>query len=856
MSIIYANGQTEVSVPSGQKLTLESDSLVNVYKLIRPANMPQAWLLYAVVTGGDLYLSSAMSSDTVFRIDASASSVYYAVGVDPVIQNSQTDSPAFTGIPTAPTAALDTNTTQLATTAFVIQQSSNNIVTVTGLDGTGATDSTAVLLAAINALPSNGGTIRIPYTNQHYKMNLVVVKDGITLEFAGRSKQGTGNFVRPFDVTKPAIQWGADTGDVYVKAGSLRNVTIDGGNTCDYGLVYQGGAMHCTFDNVDVWNCRKAQILFTNTDVYPCEYIEGAFFTAESSFSGSNGVVCIDPHVAGGGWTTAIYLSQFSVQVSSGAPYGGMAYGGHPLVMENASPILSDGYVQMSNNGHGMLLKKNTAYTYSPNVTLSNVTFDNSSGTSSVSITIDSAYDLRSITNNSGLISPLVGISGGMTCGGKTFFVAGHTTGTITAGQNTLTVASVTGINVDRQIQVVGAGASGKLLIANVSSISGLVVTLDANAGTSVVGADVAYGNTTQEMAYKPGSGSPFLNSPGWYPGNASKKRLDAGGHKGQFYHTGAAGTVAPFNSTNWVLDLGSEDLFVFQDNGSGGTATSLIRTGGNTVTITMSGSHNTGVGQYVTIDGCVEAGFNGTYVVASVPSPTTLTYASTGSNVTATGTATIRFDSLVRFTYNGLQLSHRGMYMLDQAGNQTRVMSQSTTNGNFNFNLPDATTGIAIFTAGSTIGSTTAHVWAFYGNGTENNYFDGAGRFYMRKASTPSTNSAGGFTFVDTNGNVNAWSSTGVQTLLSLGKTITAAGTTGAQTINLPLGSVNFAAGASSLVVTNSLVTTNSVIIATVATADSTMKSVVAAAAAGSVTFTANAAATAETRVNFRVYN
>jgi hypothetical protein len=90
----------------------------------------------------------------------------------------------------------------------------------------------------------------------------------------------------------------------------------------------------------------------------------------------------------------------------------------------------------------------------------------------------------------------------------------------------------------------------------------------------------------------------------------------------------------------------------------------------------------------------------------------------------------------------------------------------------------------------------------------------------------------------------------------IRLDKTVTAGGTTGAQTINKPIGSVNFAAGASSLVVTNSLVTTSSVITATVGTNDATMKSVAVVAAAGSFTLHANAAATAETRVNFHVFN
>ena len=88
------------------------------------------------------------------------------------------------------------------------------------------------------------------------------------------------------------------------------------------------------------------------------------------------------------------------------------------------------------------------------------------------------------------------------------------------------------------------------------------------------------------------------------------------------------------------------------------------------------------------------------------------------------------------------------------------------------------------------------------------------------------------------------------------LDKTVTAGGTTGAQTIHKTGGSVNFAAGATSLVITNNRVTTSSIIVATVATNDTTMKSVVAVAASGSFTLTANAAATAETRVNWLVIN
>lgn len=90
----------------------------------------------------------------------------------------------------------------------------------------------------------------------------------------------------------------------------------------------------------------------------------------------------------------------------------------------------------------------------------------------------------------------------------------------------------------------------------------------------------------------------------------------------------------------------------------------------------------------------------------------------------------------------------------------------------------------------------------------------------------------------------------------LEVPSTITAGGVTGAQVINKMSGSVNFAAGASTLVVTNSLVTTQSIVIAIVATNDATMKTVSVTQTAGSFTLTANASATAETRVNFFVTN
>lgn len=87
--------------------------------------------------------------------------------------------------------------------------------------------------------------------------------------------------------------------------------------------------------------------------------------------------------------------------------------------------------------------------------------------------------------------------------------------------------------------------------------------------------------------------------------------------------------------------------------------------------------------------------------------------------------------------------------------------------------------------------------------------------------------------------------------------KTITAGGTTGAQTINKASGTVNLAASATSLVVTNSLVTTNSRIFLNIATNDASSFELRAVAASGSFTIHVKGTApAAETRVDFLVLN
>jgi len=88
------------------------------------------------------------------------------------------------------------------------------------------------------------------------------------------------------------------------------------------------------------------------------------------------------------------------------------------------------------------------------------------------------------------------------------------------------------------------------------------------------------------------------------------------------------------------------------------------------------------------------------------------------------------------------------------------------------------------------------------------------------------------------------------------LNRTVTAIGTTGNQTISKPAGTINVAAGNSSVTLTNTLITADSLIIPFLRSNDATAKSVVVVAGSGTATFTLNANATATVSIGFLVTN
>lgn len=201
------------------------------------------------------------------------------------------------------------------------------------------------------------------------------------------------------------------------------------------------------------------------------------------------------------------------------------------------------------------------------------------------------------------------------------------------------------------------------------------------------------------------------------------------------------------------------------------------------------------------------------------------------------------------------------GSLALSGATSGTVNITVSSTPANWTFTVPDndGASGQFLQTDGAGVTS-----WQTVAAGTTINTTDNvlpkrqnASAFVDSLVSDDGTDiTVSGTVLPATTGTLDLGSAAAAYRQLFVDATITTGGTTGNQTIDKSAGAVNFAAAATSLVVTSNKATTSSVIICTVATNDTTLKSVACVAAAGSFTMFANAAATAETRVNFWILN
>jgi hypothetical protein len=286
------------------------------------------------------------------------------------------------------------------------------------------------------------------------------------------------------------------------------------------------------------------------------------------------------------------------------------------------------------------------------------------------------------------------------------------------------------------------------------------------------------------------------------------------------------------------------QDLNVRGGNSASGDGGALNLTGGN-------GGGGGGVGGDANITGGtgVEGG-NVNLTAGTSAGIIRLNSPTEGTNATFTGNVTV-MDGQVIITNSTTQVA-----LSISASGEVRV---SVINGSLSMDFNNGL-GVHYGDAGD-MAFTNFQTYSFYGDPIEFGTGNGITRSFA-KSIIPQSSS---LDTLDLNSGFVGQVITGVGLTayggllitngpLVLDKTITAAGTTAVQIINQSAGSVNLAAAAVSLVVSNSLVTADSVVICTVGSNDTTMKSASAVAAAGFFTLRGNANPTAETRVNWMV--
>lgn len=249
-------------------------------------------------------------------------------------------------------------------------------ITVNVLDfgavGDGITDDTAAVTAAYNSLSGiNGGEITFPVGN--WKFNLVVAKRNITISGVSHTVDFTNSLTShfiPANTTLPVIQVGNNTG--YVKGFLLRDVTLDGSATGDFGLSLAGGAFEATIQNVVIFNFKTCVKVLGGT-IYPASLIYfNRLDVQPANLVGARGFHIVQTANYPTSWTTAIYLINSHVQ--------------GPASASNSYALETDSCgIQMSNtyfdgfDGHGIKISQNLAQL--PHLYCSIVNFDSVPGT-------------------------------------------------------------------------------------------------------------------------------------------------------------------------------------------------------------------------------------------------------------------------------------------------------------------------------------------------------------------------------------------------------------------------------------------------------------------------------------------
>lgn len=180
-----------------------------------------------IISDEDGYLvASPVTSTEVAYLDGVTSSIQDQLDAKAPLAN-----PALTGTPTAPTAAADTDTTQVATTAYVVGQAASATPLV---DGTAAAGTSLKYAREDHVHPTD--TSRAPTSNPTFTGTVTVGASGIAFTDGPQTKQGVPSLTEIKSTVSQNISTSTLTDaltyrDALVPVSGARNITVDADTT-------------------------------------------------------------------------------------------------------------------------------------------------------------------------------------------------------------------------------------------------------------------------------------------------------------------------------------------------------------------------------------------------------------------------------------------------------------------------------------------------------------------------------------------------------------------------------------------------------------------------------------------------
>ena len=613
--------------------------------------------------------------------------------------------------------------------------------------GQGSVDDTPAITAAVAAAGSiNGATVVLPLPASKILCNyvysgaggIIFQGPGVT-KSAGSSTSVTG-YLTPTNTALPVFTIGNDSG--VINGLVLRDLSFLGISTGTTGLQFGGGCYRIKCFNVESNGFTQNQILFNGGTTNPISEVEFHHVLADAGTAGGNGIKLVQTHSAA--YITDIKFIGGDVSATVGA---------FPVVVDGCYAHFSGVYLQGAANQPCVLSLNSNSQASQGYITVDAGThLDVLSDTAYNALAIG-AHDLQSLT------TPPSIVQGPASAAAKIAFFSITTTGSgITSGQATFTPASLTGFFAGRTVYIPGAGSGGGTYIDIIKSINGGtgVVTLNSNILTTITGSTTpVYVGDTSYLTATGNAGLTGLSIQNLsLSGDTSIPVLTQAA--ALMHRPGGNSAAYPFGQYHHLWELQQSELHILQQTNNTLSPVSVSMSGSGLVTVNVA-SHPLRTGDWILANGANEEGFNGPYPVtvtgagtftyqAVYPPGSQLTYSPGGSGVIPTGTI-IYYCYRDAFFKQGY-LHAQGLYMKDESGNDTLVLSQSPTNGNFFVQTPDTAGGQFIFQCGSS--ASTANGLTVYNGTTSFLQIDRNGNVYLGLGIL-ATSATNGFAYMPT---------------------------------------------------------------------------------------------------------